>query len=113
MSDIGPLPGLDRAVTIFFWLLIVGPPVVLGIVFLLLRLFFPKRGWLWTVLYFLSSCAVIITALLWWADTANDPEWIAYSVPVALASSAAIFGLFLGVRRLIRSIRGKTGGDLS
>jgi hypothetical protein len=108
MSDIGPFPGLDRVVMVFFGLLLVGPPVVLGTIFLVLHIFRPGRGSRWTALYFATSVTAVFGDLWWWSDWVNDPESFTYAVPMAVASSAGIFGIFLGVRWLIRWIRGKT-----
>jgi hypothetical protein len=107
MSDID-LPNMDALLLALFALIVMAPSFVFGIACLLLQIFIPSRRSTWLAFYFAASMATIVGGMWWCADWFNLPELCYFSVPVAIVSSVGMYGLFLGTRRVVNWMRGKT-----
>ncbi|MCE0484262.1 MAG: hypothetical protein LV479_08500 [Methylacidiphilales bacterium] len=107
MSDIGPLEGLNRLVSTLYVLMIVGLPAILGLVFLLIYIFVPHYGRIWTALYFITSTAAVFGAMWWWSVWNNDQDSFAYAWLISPASSTGSYLLFLALRRIYTFARDK------
>src|ERR1700679_3929990 len=104
MSDIGAFPGLDRAAFFLYVLLIVAPPVAIALLCLLARAFRPKWGAALLAIYFVASVAIEFALMCRWANFA-DPSSLGDALPIALASSAGTFVLFLAGWWAVRFLR--------
>jgi hypothetical protein len=109
MSDIGPIPALEKLMIATFVVILLGPPLILGVIFLLLHIFLPGHGRRWTVLYFVTSVAAVIGTLWWTSEWLALPDVWEFSPLIVLASSGGVFAIFLGVCWLIGRITSRSG----
>lgn len=93
MSDIG-LPGLDRVVDIIFGLCVVVPPLLMGLLLLLIGRFIRNRRMILTVLYFVLSIGVSFTLLWWLSDWLNDPDVLWWALSLSVIGPVSMYGLF-------------------
>jgi hypothetical protein len=105
MSDIGPTSAMEVLMVGILAVLIAGPPLVVGLVCLVLHFLLPGHGRRWTVLYFVASVVAETGVMVWTSFWMNDAMFFDGSVPIALAGSGIIFGIFLALRALIRRMR--------
>ena len=102
MSDID-LRNLDWILEAFGIGCFLAPPLVIGLLALLLRIFVRQKNvilWLYFILSILAEIGVL-SGLLIWLDL---PAYAVWMYPLSIASPFLVFGFYAGFRR-IRGIR--------
>jgi len=99
MSDIG-LPGLERLLLVFYTICIVGPPLLIGLVFLIINRFTRRSGKGWVGLYFLLSIGTVCALMGGWSVWFNDLDAWRLAVPFGVGSSVLVFGIYRLLKRV-------------
>ena len=105
MSDIG-FPGLDELVLAFIYLCFIGPPVIVGLVFLGIGIFVRNKKVLLRS-YFAGSIIISASVLIWLGNWQNMPALIIGAFPISAATTTLSFGVFLLLRQALRRVFSK------
>jgi len=106
VSDIG-FPGLERAVYAFFVLCTLGPPLLIGLLLLLVGFFVRNCRRVLTALYFGLSVIVVCSIFLWCSARLNDSDIFMLSLPLGIFGTVFIYGLFILFRWIWKGLFAK------
>ncbi len=93
MSDIG-FAGLDRLVYVFFALCTLAPPLLIGLLLLLVGRFVRNRRTVLMVLYFGLSVSAVFAIFLGCSKWLNDSELFLLALPLGIFGTVFIYSLF-------------------
>jgi hypothetical protein len=102
MSDID-LNNMDWLLGAFAIICLLGPPVVIGAVFLLIGIWVRDR-WKLTGFYFALSIPAVLGILIWMVEWFNLPDFLVWTLPLSVASAGVVFGMYCFFRWVIRKI---------
>jgi hypothetical protein len=109
MSDIN-LNSLDWILVAFGLMCVLAPPVVFGLMALLLRLWV-RRTMVVIGLYLGLSIISVFAVLVWLLIWLNLPGYALWILPLSVVSPSLLFGIYLGLRWLAERT-GRQASDL-
>jgi hypothetical protein len=105
MSDID-LNNMGWLLGAFAIICLLGPPVVIGAVFLLVGIWMRDR-WKLTGFYFALSIPAVLGISIWLVEWLNVPDFLVWTLPLSVASAGSVFGGYRFFRWVIRKIWAK------